>query len=81
MLRPAPYLSKKLSRPLPTKDGGVLRTVKDARIYMMALSKHTDYEPIAGQYDKFVELTEYGFGGFLPWLLRGIGAVRAVRCG
>jgi hypothetical protein len=40
MLRPAPYLSKKLTRPLPTKDGGVLRTVKDARTYMMALSKH-----------------------------------------
>lgn len=39
MLRPAPYLSKKLTRPLPTKDGGVLRTVKDARTYMLGLSK------------------------------------------
>jgi helicase len=34
-----------------------------------------DYEPVAGQYDKFVELTEYAFGGFLPWLLRGLGAL------
>jgi putative transposase len=42
MLRPDPYLSKKLTRPLPTKDGGVLRTVKDARTYMMALSKHRE---------------------------------------
>jgi hypothetical protein len=41
MLRPDPYLSKRLTRPLPTKDGGVLRTIKDARNYMMALSKHS----------------------------------------
>jgi hypothetical protein len=25
MLRPAPYLSEKLTRPIRTKDGGVLR--------------------------------------------------------
>lgn len=34
-----------------------------------------DYEPIAAQYDKFIDLTEYAFGGFLPWLLRGVGAL------
>ena len=39
MLRPAPYLAKKLTRPIPTKDGGTLRTVLDARTYMLALSK------------------------------------------
>jgi len=33
------YLSQKLTRPLPTKDGGTLRTVLDARSYMLALSK------------------------------------------
>ena len=33
------YLSQKLSRPLPTKDGGTLRTVLDARTYMLGLSK------------------------------------------
>jgi len=35
----ASYLSKKLTRPLPTKDGGTLRTVLDARSYMLRLSK------------------------------------------
>jgi hypothetical protein len=29
-------------------------------------------EHVAGQYDKFVDVTEYAFGGFLPWLLRAI---------
>ena len=42
MLRAAPYLSQKLTRPLRTKDRGVLRTVKDAPTYMMALSKHRE---------------------------------------
>jgi hypothetical protein len=35
----ASYLSRKLSRPLPTKDGGTLLTVLDARAYMLRLSK------------------------------------------
>src|SRR5262249_58602563 len=39
MLRPSAYLTRKLLRPLPTKDGGVLRTVTDARTYMLGLSK------------------------------------------
>jgi hypothetical protein len=39
MLRPAPYLTKKLTRPIYTKDGGTLRTVLDARTYMVGLSK------------------------------------------
>src|ERR1700745_1060140 len=33
------YLSRKLTRPLPTKDGGTLRTVLDARAYMFRLSQ------------------------------------------
>jgi hypothetical protein len=33
------YLSKKLTRPLATKDGGMLRTILDARAYMLRLSK------------------------------------------
>ena len=33
------YLSRKLTRPLVTKDGGTLRTVLDARTYMLGLSK------------------------------------------
>jgi hypothetical protein len=33
------YLQTKLTRPLPTKDGGTLRTVLDARTHMLALSQ------------------------------------------
>jgi hypothetical protein len=37
---PSEYLSEKLTpHPLPTKDGGVLRTIGDARTYVQALSK------------------------------------------
>jgi hypothetical protein len=42
MLRPA-YLPQKLTRPLVTKDGGTLRTVLDARAYMLALSKDREH--------------------------------------
>jgi hypothetical protein len=42
MLRPA-YLSKKLTRPLSTKGGGRLRTVLDARTYMLGLSKDREH--------------------------------------
>jgi hypothetical protein len=38
MLRPA-YLKSKPIPPIATKDGGVLRTVEDARAYMLRLSK------------------------------------------
>jgi hypothetical protein len=31
MLRPAPYLCMKLTRPIHTKDGGTLRTVAQHR--------------------------------------------------
>jgi hypothetical protein len=34
LLRPA-YLSQTLDRPLPTKDGGTLRTAAEARAYML----------------------------------------------
>jgi helicase len=34
-----------------------------------------EYEPVASQYDKFVDMTGYAFGGFLPWLLRAVGAL------
>ena len=36
------YLSQKLTRPLPTKDGGTLRTVLDVRTYMLALLKRRE---------------------------------------
>src|SRR5262249_49759821 len=38
----SPYLSQKLTRPLRTKDGGRLRTLKDARAYMLARSKQRE---------------------------------------
>jgi hypothetical protein len=37
------YLQTKLNRPLPTKDGGTLRTVLDARTYMLALSQDREH--------------------------------------
>ena len=37
MSLPPAYLSKKLTQLLPTKDGGVLRTIGDAVTYMLAL--------------------------------------------
>jgi hypothetical protein len=37
MSLPAAYLSKKLTQPLPTKDGSVLRTVGEAANYILAL--------------------------------------------
>jgi hypothetical protein len=41
MLRPA-YLSQKLDRPLPTKDGGTLRTISEACDYMTAMNKQRE---------------------------------------
>jgi hypothetical protein len=38
LLRPA-YLSQKLDQPLPTKDGGTLRTIRDACDYMTGMDK------------------------------------------
>jgi hypothetical protein len=47
------YLSQKLTRPLPTKDGDVLRTVLDARTYMLALSKDREHR---AQWQRAAEL-------------------------
>jgi hypothetical protein len=38
LLRPA-YLSKKLTRPLRTKDGGTLRTISEACDYTTSMGK------------------------------------------
>jgi hypothetical protein len=38
LLRPE-YLSQELDRPLPTKDGGILRTIRDACDYMTGMDK------------------------------------------
>jgi len=44
MLRPA-YLSKKLTPPIPTKDGGTLRTILEACKYMAAIGKERELRP------------------------------------
>jgi hypothetical protein len=44
VMLPSEYLSERLTpHPLPTKDGGVLRTIGDARAYMLALSKEREW--------------------------------------
>jgi hypothetical protein len=39
MSLPSRYLAQKLAEPLPTTDGGTLRTIRDAVAYMTALPK------------------------------------------
>ena len=41
LLRPE-YLSQKLDRPLPTKDSGILRTIRDACDYMTGMGKQQE---------------------------------------
>jgi hypothetical protein len=41
MLRPA-YLSQRPAQPLPTKDGGTLRTIREACDYMTAMDKQRE---------------------------------------
>lgn len=53
MLRPAPYLSQKLTRPISTKDGGTLRTVAEVRAYMLGLSKTRE---LRSQWQRAAEL-------------------------
>jgi hypothetical protein len=36
------YLSQKLDRPLPTKDGGTLRTIREACDYMTAMDNERE---------------------------------------
>ena len=47
------YLSRKLTRPLVTKVGGTLRTVLDARTYMLGLSKDREH---SAQWQRAAEL-------------------------
>jgi hypothetical protein len=53
MLRPPAYLSQKLTRRLRTKDGGTLRTVLDARTYMLPLSEDREHR---AQWQRAAEL-------------------------
>jgi hypothetical protein len=47
------YLSRQLTRPLPTKDGGTLRTVAEAKAYMLGLSKARE---LRAQWQRAAEL-------------------------
>jgi hypothetical protein len=44
LLRPE-YLSQNLDRPLPTKDGGTLRTIRAACDYMTSMGKSRELRP------------------------------------
>jgi hypothetical protein len=44
MSLPRAYLSQKLTQPLPTKDGAVLRTIGEAANYVLALPhEHAEF--------------------------------------
>ena len=51
--RPSAYLDRKLARPLRTTDGRTLRTVLDARAYMVSLLKKRE---LRGQWQRACEL-------------------------
>ena len=55
------YLSHRLTRPLRTKDGGTLRTVLDARSYMLQLSKDRQR---SAQWQRAVQLAKADVGAF-----------------
>ena len=67
MLRPA-YLKSKLIPPIATKDGGVLRTVEDARAYMLRLSKEREQRRHWQESRKLI--LEEADGAAVSWQLR-----------
>src|SRR6266566_1321500 len=69
MLSPA-YLSTKLTSPLPTKDGGTLRTIGEACEYMAAIGKERELRPHWQQVHELM-LQEF--------LRRGAAAVASAR--
>jgi hypothetical protein len=51
---PPRYLATKLSEPLPTSDGGTLRTIGDATRYMTALPKQREMRQAWQQVAKLI---------------------------
>jgi hypothetical protein len=51
--RSSAYLTKKLARPLPTTNGGTLRTVLGVRAYIVSLLKRRE---LRGQWQRACEL-------------------------
>jgi hypothetical protein len=71
---PTPYLHQKLARPLPTTDRGTLRTVLDAREYMLSLLKRRE---LRGQWQRACELLLTGVDIGRP--MGGMGCFRLYR--
>jgi len=67
MLRPA-YLSKKLTPPIATQDGGVLRTIREACDYMAAIGKERELRRHWQQTRKLI--LEEADGAAVSWQLR-----------
>ena len=55
------YLSQSLTRPLRTTDGGTLRTILDARTYMLQLSKARQR---SAQWQRAAQLAKADVGAF-----------------
>ena len=53
LLRP---LSKELDRPLPTKDSGILRTIRDACDYMTGMDKDEPCLALAAEGQRLIKL-------------------------
>jgi hypothetical protein len=68
-LRPA-YLSQKLAGPLPTKDGGTLRTIRDAQPWLNQNGAHTEL-PFAILNPKLASrmILALGFILVMAWML------------
>jgi hypothetical protein len=58
---PRSYLSQRLTRPLQTKDGGTLRTILDARSYMLRISKDRQR---SAQWQKAAQLAKADLSAF-----------------
>jgi hypothetical protein len=77
LLRPA-YLSQRLDQPLPTKDGGTLRTIRDACDYMTGMGKKRELRDHWQRVAKLVLAKEdvlftFGYPGSFCRVLLGQG--------
>jgi hypothetical protein len=49
------YLSRKLTSPIPTKDGGTLRTIGEACEYMAAIGKEREHQSVRDEKQRYDE--------------------------
>jgi hypothetical protein len=76
LLRPE-YLSRELKRPLPTKDGGILRTIRDACDYMTGMDKKRELRSHWQRACKFILHKRAAW--ILPWPPVSAGVVPEIR--